>query len=232
MIFETSQDTIELSDETVPLNRKHIGIKLSGGADSAIIAYMLALYCKTHRPDITLHAITGQSEGKPFNVQFAKKIVDKIEELLDYKCFGEHYITAVPTDSSPTYVEAQVKFVESLYEDGKIDMHFAGMTANPPPDTAPEFYDGRADLPSDNRTPTGTKKSQWHKKGGRSYWPLINIDKRGVADLYNQLGVTDTLFPVTRSCESFDPVDTEDFTIHCEECWYCRERKWGFGRIV
>ena len=33
--------------------------------------------------------------------------------------------------------------------------------------------------------------------------PLANIDKKGVAELYNTLGVMDTLFPITRSCEAW-----------------------------
>ena len=48
MIFETSQDTIEI---TIPAHVKRVGIKLSGGADSAIVCLMLAKYIVGERPD-------------------------------------------------------------------------------------------------------------------------------------------------------------------------------------
>jgi 7-cyano-7-deazaguanine synthase in queuosine biosynthesis len=35
------------------------------------------------------------------------------------------------------------------------------------------------------------------------------------------------IFPITRSCESW----TNDFSKHCGECWWCKEREWGFGRL-
>ena len=41
MIFETSQDTIEID---IPNHYTKIGIKASGGLDSTILSYMLALY--------------------------------------------------------------------------------------------------------------------------------------------------------------------------------------------
>ena len=66
-------------------------------------------------------------------------------------------------------------------------------------------------------------------------FPLINIDKQGVKELYEKFGLLDTLYPLTRSCESF----TDDFSKHCGEykdeqdvCWFCKERYWGFGRYV
>ena len=55
----------------------------------------------------------------------------------------------------------------------------------------------------------------------------INIDKKGVAELYDYFGLMDTLFPLTRSCEDW----TDDFSAHCGKCWFCLERLWGFGKL-
>jgi len=57
---------------------------------------------------------------------------------------------------------------------------------------------------------------------------LINVDKKGVHEHYVRLGVLEELFPLTRSCE----IHTTDFSEHCGECWFCKERLWGFGRYV
>ena len=60
----------------------------------------------------------------------------------------------------------------------------------------------------------------------RAYSPLINHNKKSVAKLYKALGVLDTLYPVTRSCET-----DEHPGSHCGKCWWCGERKWAFGYL-
>ena len=51
MIFKTSQKSIELN---LPESKKQVIIKMSGGADSAILAYCFALYKKQERSDLQL----------------------------------------------------------------------------------------------------------------------------------------------------------------------------------
>ena len=53
--------------------------------------------------------------------------------------------------------------------------------------------------------------------------PFFNLDKRQIAELYKQHNLLDTLFPLTVSCI------TE--ITHCGECWFCKERIWGFGKL-
>lgn len=65
MIFKNSQQDIDFS-KYIPLNFTKIGIKLSGGADSAIVCYMLAKYVIAERSDITIYPITGIAEGKEY----------------------------------------------------------------------------------------------------------------------------------------------------------------------
>ncbi len=45
-----------------------------------------------------------------------------------------------------------------------------------------------------------------------------------IAKLYNFFNVTDKLLPVTRSCENDKHIGSR-----CKNCWWCYERKWGFG---
>jgi 7-cyano-7-deazaguanine synthase in queuosine biosynthesis len=58
------------------------------------------------------------------------------------------------------------------------------------------------------------------------YNPFSNIDKKDIKNLYHDLGLLETLFPLTRSCESL-----VDFEKHCGECWWCEERLWAFGKL-
>lgn len=224
MIFENSQDTFVLDEKVIPQGVTKVGIKLSGGADSAIVCYMLAKYIKEERPEVTLFPITCVAEGKAYQEIFAKKVVNKIEELLDFK-FGTHYVTHVRADNSENYTGDQDAFVFGLYDKKLLEQHFAGINAMPNKEDAPELYDFPDDmLPSDDRSKQIPKRAH---RNGSSTRPLINIDKKGVAEHYNRLGVMDELFPMTRSCEEY----TEDFSNHCGWCWFCLERKWGFGKL-
>jgi 7-cyano-7-deazaguanine synthase in queuosine biosynthesis len=111
----------------------------------------------------------------------------------------------------------QLALTRSLkYGKNLFTVHFNGITANP---TQAIVASGHVALPERNQR--ATKQSNYRR-------PLINIDKRGVAEHYTRLGVLEELFPVTRSCEEI----TTDFSKHCEVCWFCAERHWGFGRYV
>lgn len=221
MIFENSQDTIEIS---IPLTIKNVGIKLSGGADSAIVCYMLAKHVVEERPDVSVYAITCNAQGKEYQVQFARRVMIKVSELTGLK-FAGHFTNLARTDTSENYTADQDALIDSIYEKNIIDMHFAGITANPTKDEAPELYVDPDAMPSDDRSKLPTKRPYQY---GPSFCPLINIDKRGVAELYNTLGVINSLFPVTRSCEAY----TTNFSKHCGRCWFCKERYWGFGRYT
>lgn len=215
MLFKNSQDDVEFNDSVIPVDKTKVGIKLSGGTDSAILCYMLAAYCKESRPDVVIHPITFVSDGKPYNMIFASEIVKKISQLLDFHNFGEHYFTNVRTNSASENTYDQEEYLDNLYLDNKIDIHFNGVTLSP------DALNIKG-LPPD-RVWTGVKKPQ---SIFTVRTPFINTDKKGVYEHYVNLGVLESLFPLTRSCEKF----TDDFSKHCEECWFCKERFWAFGR--
>ena len=226
MIFKNSQQNIIID---VPLEYKNIGLKISGGADSAIVAYMLAKYIHESRRDLTIIPITVDFKGKAFQSIFAKKVLNFIKENFDVK-IGKHQIRIHDNDNSTPnndmYKKTQDNLMSMLYNSKIIDCHFVGITANPPKDVMESF---NTQGPYDDRSP-----GQGHPIRQNKVWkPLINIDKKGVKELYETLGVLDTLFPITRSCER----RTDDFSQHCGEyiefehqCWFCKERYWGFGK--
>lgn len=236
MIIRTSQDTIDFSPVVDMYNRglTKWGIKLSGGADSALVAYMLVKLIQDERLDgVELHAITGLQDKKPYNEIYAKRIIAKIEELTGFK-FSNHHITGARTADSESYIEDQESLIRYLFDNKIIEASFSGITANPTPEECPELWNEvmAAGAPSDSesiRNRTGERKPLFGARGGR---PLINTNKRGTAEIYRQLDIIDNLFPLTRSCESTDETLHKNFTHHCGECWFCKEREWGFGRLV
>lgn len=216
LIVSTSQGSIPIDP---PFNK--VGVKLSGGADSSIVAYLLALYKRDHR-DIDLIAITAVNAAKPWQDYFAKRVVAFIEKDLGVE-FSAHIIPEERADPN-AYTEFQEQMMNRLYADGTIECHYNGINLNPyiNLDSQGKFTYAK------ERDPDGTVKQTVNKKGNK-FAPLANIDKRGVAEIYRTYGIMDTLFPLTRSCENAFVAHTDP---HCgTECWWCLERQWGFGRL-
>lgn len=201
-------------------NVSNVGLKISGGADSAITGYMLAKYITEERPNLKIVPITVDQEGKAFQVQFAKRIIEFYKKEFG-DIFLDHETAFSPLPESENYVTTQQLLITSLYKKDKIQFHFAGITQNPPAGAIPSnvYETGWMDPPDRN-----VLKNIYE---GTSCHPLVNFDKQDVAELYHYFGVFDTLFPLTRSCEQY----TTDFEHHCGKCWFCAERQWGFGRL-
>lgn len=214
MIIEHSQGNISIN---VKPDTTRVGIKLSGGADSAIIAYLLALYKRQERPDLIIVPMTNVCNLKPYNQLFADKIIAFLSAEFNMS-WGEHLVIKnVNEDDFGRFHELNLNM---LYEVGLIQEHFIGITSFPPEGamnmSGTEYIEGL----DRTRTVKPTKE-------GNSNRPLYNLDKRGVAELYEQFGLLDSLFPLTRSCEAY----THNFDHHCGVCWWCRERQWAFGRL-
>jgi hypothetical protein len=212
--------TIDIPDWNNNRNCKNlnVGMRISGGADSAIIAYMLAIYVRDFKPHLKIHPITCEHPGKPYQIIFAKKVIEKITELTGVK-FEEHSTLIIPGKGS--YADEQRVLLDKLYNDNIIDCHFMGETLNPPLAEMNKFIE--PDMPPERNVPEPVADLN-----GKRFRPLRQSHKKSVHDLYKHLGVLETLFPVTRSCEAY----TTDFAKHCEWCSFCQERFWGFGRYV
>jgi hypothetical protein len=212
---------IPVWNNTFNKKNENIGIKMSGGADSAIMAYMLAIYCRDENKNgrnLHIFPITSENPPKPYQIIFAKQVISTIEKLTRVK-FGTHYTDVLPNWGE--YALEQNLILEKLYSRKLVDCHFMGENMNPPMDELNKFKD--SGLPPERNEPSITVSPD-----GLYYRPLRNVNKKSIFDLYTHFGVLDTLFPFTRSCEQL----THQFSKHCGECCFCEERLWGFGRIV
>lgn len=211
---------IPLWNEHFDRKNLNVGMRISGGADSAILAYMLATYVKQQAPHLTIHPITCTNPAKPYQQEFAATVIAKIEELVGIK-FATHQTLVLAGVGS--YADEQVALLNRLYAERVIDCHIMGETMNPP-QSVMDTWDGDSDGMPPERNISGpvidTK--------GVGLRPLRQYHKQSVYDLYMHFDVLDTLFPLTRSCESL----TFDFSSHCADCAFCKERFWGFGRYT
>lgn len=239
---QTSQGEVVID---LPDSYKNVGIKMSGGADSSIIAYMLFKLVKEQRPDITLHAITMNHPEKAFQVPFAKQVIEWLENHFGIK-IGSHSVSLGTMYGD--YSDDQEILMHQAYKLYDLDCHFLGVTCNPfDYQTHPtlvekwKFRDIERDnsfsptqkgLVSDGNAYQPTAKIVYLMPDNAnqpvdSIRPFHSVDKKAVAEIYQHFRLMDTLFPLTRSCEK----ETTDFSQHCGKCWWCGEREYGFGRL-
>lgn len=227
MFIKNSQQDIEFS---VPDALKNIGMKISGGADSAMLCYMLAKYKAEERPDLNIHPITVVNIIKPYQLIKSKEVVSFCENTFNVK-FAEHQ-TCDPAMEGPAIGIAQNDLVDKLYNSNIIDCHANGITANPYEDESTAHMFEHPELRDTERDRDGQLKQTLFIKANnpfKSFRPFANIDKQGIAELYQHFGLMDTLFPLTKSCEGYTPSWDSP---HCGNCWWCMERQWGFKRLI
>lgn len=211
MIIPNSQQDVVIN---VKKSIKSVGLKISGGADSAILAYILALYKKEYRPDLIIHTVTNVAELNPFQEEFSNQVLTKITELTGVT-WGNRYINHISNENA---TKEQTKFTTRLRNVDAFKYIFYGETKNPP-----------IKLDTVYEAPLGRDGENQPTRFKLCFVPFKNINKKGIKELYDHLGVLEEIFPLTRSCEYFP---TTDFSKHCEKCWFCAERYWGFQRYV
>jgi len=212
---------------TIPIPHTKICINISGGADSAILLYMLINYCEEHIPEAEIHIITSANPIKSWkNAKWSTTVIDQLLHLTNTTLIKSHY-TFYSDDQRRTELDDTEKMIQ---EQHGITFTINGTTQNPPVERSKTFG-----------PPTFKKRDPGHgmltlyvrDTNITSWVPFRTADKRIVAHLYKHFDMLEALFPYTRSCEwhphvfsSANPGDG-----HCGECWWCKEREWAFGRL-
>jgi hypothetical protein len=230
----------------IPIGLHHdgpIGVGISGGADSAVLLYILMSNI-TH----TIH-IYNMWTTRRKNV-FEKYVDDVIKTcsiLTGNTNYVIHKIQSEPDES----IEFYFNMLTDALDRKEINIVYLGLTVFPPreiylnfPSQQPgwhnDFRSGEVthplfglDVPLDKAenfsevplTIDGKPTSSL-KLDNRVYVPLYNYNKKDIARLYRHFGLEQKLLPVTRSCENDNHLDS-----HCGNCWWCHERVWAFGSL-
>jgi 7-cyano-7-deazaguanine synthase in queuosine biosynthesis len=215
---------------------KTIGAWVSGGADSALMLYLLAKQVKDNNLPITIIPCTV--DHKRPHVNIAGNVVEKVIELLDCSdTIIEHQVYNPPAHIVWTSDELKQQFKDINlinFRTDKIQALFTGTTLNPPKHIQESFNYGilsDIELVRGVDVPKIVDKYSVHDLGDMTVEfiesrPFVNTDKKAIASLYVEHNLMDSLFPVTRSCEDLNTVRG-----HCGTCWWCEERLWGFGQL-
>jgi hypothetical protein len=130
--------------------------------------------------------------------------------------------------SEPIFSINHPEFTEMMVDDfileNDCDAKFEGKTKNPPVG----FYEDESNKRPDGREGTG-KIIVKIKIDNHEYHfirPLSDLDKRDIFKIYKEENLLNDLYPLTFSCS------TPDAKQHCNTCWFCQERLWGFGKMA
>lgn len=204
--------TINFNNISLDIHPGPIGISVSGGADSAILLYILMKYSLD-----PIHVFSCSSKEKNrISPHVALDVIDKCIDLTKNSNVN-HHIYFVDKQTLSSWMAGLILYVNNKL----VEIMYTGVTSMPPQEVTESF--GVSNGLEDKRSPKDIRPLYYPNK---IYTPFFNIDKRQICELYKELGVLDELYPVTRSCENLY------FTSgHCGQCWWCKERLWGFGYL-
>ena len=230
MIIENSCRPVTIH---IPENCKTILLKMSGGADSSLMAYLLAKYKNSTRPDLKFYVMTVNNKEKFYQSDKAKEVMGWITTETGVT-FEDHFIAEC--DSDETYEDTIENLQDEVHSKISYDACFQGITMNPNSD---DFKPIRNDSNPERDQGDKPQPEAYYLNNPERihFWPFINVHKKGLGEIYQKYNLMDTLFPITRSCEGVIGAThwpyTEAPTLdkHCGKCWWCAERMWGFGRL-
>jgi 7-cyano-7-deazaguanine synthase in queuosine biosynthesis len=204
--------TITVAGVDIDIHDGPIGISMSGGADSSLLFNILLNYATG--PIHVIHLCAKYHQ---------RALIKKVTEVVGYCLDNVSTKTEVILHSHFIYrtIPPIGKTIGNEYvEKGIVNYVYSGMTALPSEKEQLTFNVVGPETIYRDRAVGETKL----KYNNGIYSPFIDIDKKVIKQMYDELDLTTTLFPITRSCDN--PAWTEG---SCCECWWCEERKWAFG---
>jgi hypothetical protein len=221
-----SQQRVDL---IIPDNIKTIGLTLSGGADSAILLYILCKHIKDNNLDISILPITSCVLAKPIMIEGTFRVTNKVRQLFNYDTpfLLDNFLYYRGRKVFQYDINAQVR----LLKEGVVDILMgAGTTFGTEQEMRDHnMWDDRPAYRSLDYVPSEYENLIAGDDRYKIYKPFLRVDKRFVAEMYEIYGVTETLLPSTKSCiAGFS--ESQGWSKPCKKCWWCKERFWAFKK--
>jgi hypothetical protein len=209
-----------------------IGLWLSGGADSSMLAFLLAKTIKDHNLNIKIMPMCFKRNIKPWNLSVATNVIEKIEKILDIKkgdiFLNPNYCYFGESGSDDFSIKME-KHITMLKMSKLITIVYSGLTKNP--DLTEEDLLTKRVLTRDNPEELFKDKDKRYIEEKIISNPFMFQNKLLISDLYKKHDLIESLLPYTRSCESLMK-NTNFFKESCGTCWWCKERKWAFEKYT
>ena len=216
---------------------KRIGISLSGGADSALLAYLVL---SNTNADIYFTTQVRMWKTRPWQRYVAKDVVSWFREKFHNRI--EHIEGFVPPEMEEPHttnvvdeygklkpgnriiLRAHNDYIAHTY---KLDAWFSGVNKNPDIHIPGALED----------RDTGVLPLHMKHMGIDICHPFVYTTKDWIIKKYIDLEIGE-LLEITRSCEGeFEDLDYTNYTPYqrvpiCGECFWCKEREWGIQNAL
>ena len=213
---------------------KRIGISLSGGADSALLAYLI---CKTVSTTTEIHINTQIRcwKTRPWQEHVADNVIAWLKNNFDHK-FYVHKNLVPPELEEPTeylikdeygkmksgnriILRSHNEYIAHKYN---LDALYAGVNMNPDIDIPGKVAE----------RDHGHIAPHFVHNGVDICHPFVYTKKNWIIKQYYDNGIKE-LLNITRSCEGeFEGLDYTTYKSgmvvpQCGDCFWCKERQWG-----
>lgn len=221
---------------------KNIAISVSGGADSALLAYLVCKLAYEH--NTTVHIINHIRcwKTKPWQEYDADYVFRWLFQKFYHTTFKRHTNFIAPeleyanigaslTDEYGKKVSGdniqQRAYAEYICKTHDIDAYYNGVTRNP----RDVDFIGMTERDIE-RTEENKHMEAMQHMGVWALHPFRFVEKDWVIKQYKEHDIMD-LFNITRSCEgTFPNIDYTNYVKGqevpiCGECFWCKEREWA-----
>jgi hypothetical protein len=225
-------------------NWKSIAVAVSGGADSALLTYLICREIKNNDiTPFTVHLINNIRcwKTKPWQQQDFKNVYNWLLDEFVHINFKVHtnfvppemedaYGTMITDEYGKTVSGDTIElrsFAEYVCINEDVDAYFNGVTRNPKGENFKGLLARDIDPTDSNR-----HLEKMIHLGKLVCHPFRFVDKSWIMLKYKELGL-DSLLNLTRSCEGeFPEITYETYTPGqyipvCGECFWCKERNWA-----
>jgi len=221
---------------------KNIAISVSGGADSALLAFLICELSKQSNP--TIHIINHIRcwKTKPWQQHDSERVYNWLFQRFYHTKFQRHTNFIAPeleygnigpnlTDEYGKKVSGdniqQRAYAEYVCKKHGIDAYYNAVTRNP----RLAHFNGMQERDIE-RTEANSHLEIMKHMGVWALHPFRFVTKDWVVKQYKKFDIVD-LFEITRSCEgTFENITHENYTPGqfvpvCGECFWCKEREWA-----
>jgi len=223
-----------------------IAISVSGGADSALLAYLLCSIIPITRPyNVHIISHTRMWKTRPWQGQDSLNVFNWLKNKFPDIPFNRHTCFVAPDieygnmgpiikDEYGKMVSGdnaqQRSFAEFICTTHDIPAYYNAVTHNPRGIELGGMIERDIEPTEDN------KHLEIMQHMGRwALHPFRFVEKSWVVKQYRDNNITD-LFDITRSCEGeFEGINYETYIPGeivpiCGECFWCREREWAIAQ--
>jgi hypothetical protein len=223
-------------------NWKNVAISVSGGADSALLAYLVCNLAKDNGTTIHIVNHVRMWKTRPWQQYDSERVYNWLFQRFYHTTFKRHVNFIAPdieygnigpnlTDEYGKQVSGdniqQRAYGEFICQKYNIDAYYNAVTRNPQLALFKGMSERNIDPSEDNK-----HLERMTHMGVEVLHPFRFIDKSEVVKKYKELDLMD-LFNITRSCEGeFDGIDYTTYTPGqdvpiCGSCFWCKEREWA-----